>query len=197
MDRVHPTWTVIVPVKPPLVGKARLAPRRELAAAIALDTIEAASRAARVREVVVVTSDAAFADDAAAIPSVRVVVESDSRGIAAAIAAGARDVVGPVVALLGDLPALRSAELDAVLVGSARGAFVPDAEGTGTSLVMAASATELRTAFGPDSARAHRDLGLTELDVPADSGLRRDVDDSAQLHQAAELGLGRRTAALL
>jgi 2-phospho-L-lactate guanylyltransferase len=192
-------WTVIVPVKPPLVGKSRLGRHAGFATAVALDTIEAAVTATRVGVVVVVTADAGFARAAAAIPGVRTVIEDAPRGIAAAIEAGVAGRSDTNLAvLLGDLPALRPAELDAALdlaAGHDR-AFVPDAEGTGTTLVTARAGVGILCAFGAGSAARHVELGLEALPVAAASGLRRDVDDPGQLAAAMALGLGSRSRAL-
>ncbi|HWR85387.1 MAG TPA: 2-phospho-L-lactate guanylyltransferase, partial [Rhodoglobus sp.] len=96
---------------------------------------------------------------------------------------------------LGDLPALRPRDLDAALEAAAGHprAFVPDAEGDGTTLVTAVDG-KLVTAFGPGSAAAHERLGLVRLDL--DSTVRRDVDDPGQLAAARALGLGPRTREL-
>ena len=57
-------FAVVVPVKPPAVGKSRLGltdgARRTLAEAFALDTVEAALGARRVGAVLAVTDDALF-----------------------------------------------------------------------------------------------------------------------------------------
>lgn len=191
-------WTIIVPVKPPAVGKSRLRARADAAAAIALDTIEAA---AAVASVLVVGSDPELAREAEAIPGVQAVLEGESRGIAAAIASGleAAEAGTNVAVLLGDLPALRPEELEAALSAALAvpRAFVPDAEGTGTTLVTARAGTPLQTAFGRDSAARHEALGLLRLDVPVESGLRRDVDEPQHLGEAQRLGLGRRSALVL
>ncbi len=105
----------------------------------------------------------------------------------------------PRAALLGDLPALRPADLAAALTAAAavdRG-VVPDAEGTGTTLVTARRGIPLRTSFGDGSYARHVELGCAPLEVEGTSSLRRDVDTAAQLDAAAALGLGPRTAALL
>src|SRR3546814_10618148 len=62
---------------------------------------------------------------------------------------------------------------------------------------LARSGAVWTSAFGEDSAQRHRLLGCTDLDLPADSTLRRDVDTPAQLEAAASLGLGPRTSALV
>lgn len=186
-------WTVIVPVKPPEIGKSRLAADPGLAAAIALDTIDAALAASRVARVLVVTSDAGMGTDA------EIVLETAPSGLGPAIAAGlhvAGDDV-PRAVLLGDLPSLRPADLDEALrrAGAVPSAFVADREGTGTTLVTAAAGVQLRHAFGPDSAARHRGLALAELTLPADSTVPFDVDTRA--HLAATPGLGPRTRAAL
>jgi len=202
-----PRWIVVVPVKPPARGKSRLEvpglDRAALAHAIALDTLEAASRCEIVAQVVVVTNDPALARESAMIPALRFVPEGEGRGLDAAVATGmaAIDPAGrmPRAALLGDLPALRHADLaDALRVAETvdRG-VVADAEGTGSTLVTAAPRVEWASAFGDPSFERHRALGCTPLAVADASTLRRDVDTADQLEAAAALGLGPRTAALL
>lgn len=75
-------------------------------------------------------------------------------------------------------------------------AYVPDAAGTGTSLLAAAGGAELQPRFGPDSAAAHAASGAVRLDGSWPS-LRRDVDTPADLAAAARIGLGRYTSALI
>lgn len=200
-------WVVVVPVKPAHRGKTRLdlpgTGRAALARAIALDTLEAASRCEVVAQVVVVSDDPALARDSATIPALRYIPEGEARGLDAAIATGiaAIDPAGrmPRAALLGDLPALRPGDLAAALEAAAtheRG-VVPDAEGTGSTLVTAAPGIAWTSAFGDGSFARHVALGCEPLPVADASTLRRDVDTVDQLTAAAALGLGARTAALL
>jgi 2-phospho-L-lactate guanylyltransferase len=197
-----PLWTLVVPVKPARVGKSRLGADVAVVRAIALDTIAAAAQASRVARVIVVTGDAelvgALAD---AGVSVDVVDDEPPRGLSGAIRAGLDRATAsqPRAVLLGDLPALRAAELDdalAAAAGHAR-AFVPDAEETGSSLATAMGGVELVEAFGSDSAARHRALGLEELQVPPESGLRRDVDTPDQLRDVSDRGVGPFTRAAL
>lgn len=195
-------WQLIVPIKPVASGKSRLAASGggpALATAIAVDTVAAAAACAAVDAVFVVTADRAFDAVLGGLDRVYRVAEPAPRGISAAVTTGLA-VVGPaprVAVLLGDLPALDPAELAAALA-AARGldrAFVADAEGTGTTMVTADRAS-LYSAFGPDSAAAHRAAGLVELEVPASSGLRLDLDTPERLD--ALLGrLGPATSAAL
>ena len=115
---------VVVPVKPPALGKSRLVgmsdeQRRQLAEAFALDTVEAASSARGVEAVLVVTDDFRLA---AAVRELGCAVVPDgvSNDLNATLVQGAAEVVrrwpGAVpVALCADLPGLRSDELADVL----------------------------------------------------------------------------------
>lgn len=198
-------WVLIVPVKPAELGKSRLtdaaADRETLARAIALDTIAAASAALEVDRVLVVTDDAELTASLKRTAGVTVVREGDSRGLDAAIATGAAAAGqdAPRAALLGDLPALRPADLDAALevASTVERGVVADAEGVGSTLVTARGGATWISAFGDDSFARHQLLGCTALDVAVDSTLRRDVDTPDQLAAASALGLGERTAAVL
>ncbi|WP_314430384.1 2-phospho-L-lactate guanylyltransferase [Microbacterium lacticum] len=192
------SWTVMIPVKPPLVGKSRLGPatpeRAALAAALALDTIGAVARARGVGRVMVVTADASFAQR---LPrDVEVVAEPRPAGIDAALgraAARAGDAT-PRAALPADLAALQPEELATALEDAAAWprAVVPDAEGCGTTLLTAAAGVPWRSAYGPESFSRHVTLGCHALTIAEGSGLRCDLDTPAQL-AAARGVLGART----
>jgi 2-phospho-L-lactate guanylyltransferase len=115
------------------------------------------------------------------------------------------DSAAPSAVMLGDLPALQPADLDAALLGASEHhwAFVPDAEGTGTTLVVAQAGLPHSLRFGADSAEQHGLSGYAELELPATSGLRRDVDTLEQLDELARLDaagallIGPRTRAVL
>jgi 2-phospho-L-lactate guanylyltransferase len=196
-------FVVLVPVKPPAVGKSRLEGlgddvRRRLAEAFAHDTVVACVAADTVAAVLVVTDDAPFSAvlsglGCAAIPDG---VTDDLNGTlrqAAAEAARRWPRLIPV-AVCADLPALRSADLDDALARVATGHpwFVADADGAGTTLYVA-SHDEFDPRFGPGSRAAHLDAGAAELlDVAA--SVRRDVDDLDDLREAIALGVGSWTA---
>ena len=109
----------------------------------------------------------------------------------------------PVAVLLGDVPALRARDLDAALDVAARHplAYVPDAEGTGTTLATARAGEPLEAHFGQDSAARHTAAGFADLVAEHPGaiapGLRRDVDTAAELREAVALGVGARTSAVL
>lgn len=191
--------TLVIPVKGSGAGKSRLGAAPELAAAIALDTVEAARAAHGVGQLIVVGGLTE------ALPDVRLVPDP-GYGLIAAIGAGLAlaDESLPTAVLLGDVPALRPEDLDTALVAASEHhwAFVPDAAGSGTTLVVAAAGLPHSLRFGENSAEEHRVAGYVDL-TAGDAGpalrldtLRRDVDTREDLAAAAALGLGRRTRPL-
>jgi 2-phospho-L-lactate guanylyltransferase len=182
-------WVIVVPLKPARSGKSRLGASEKAVRSLGIATVRAAAAAPGVREVVVVTADAATADDLAGMPRARVVRESAPSGLRAAIAVALATVPrgAPRAVLLGDIPALAPADLARVLAAARRHprCFVADAAGTGTTLVTAAPGIRWRSAFGRASASRHRALGLRRLAVPLRSSLRHDVDTPAQFAQVS------------
>ncbi len=116
---------------------------------------------------------------------------------------GSKGADAAVGVLLGDVPALRAEELARALEVAARHplAFVPDAEGTGTTLATARAGVPFDAHFGQDSAARHAAAGFADLVAEHPGrigpGLRRDVDTAAELHEAVALGVGPRTSAVL
>lgn len=200
-------WSLVVPVKPPAVGKSRLEAfagehRPQLALAFALDTVAAALSCPAVARVLVVTRDPAAGARLARLGALVVPDEPDG-GLNPALAHGARCARGlapraPLAALSADLPALRPAELARVLGAVPPGgrAFVADEPGIGTTLLAAYPRCLLRPAFGPGSRAAHAASGALELALADVPSVRRDVDTGADLVRALALGVGARTAAV-
>ncbi len=193
-------WRVIVPVKGAPHGKSRLdVPGRvELSRAFARDTLAAV--AASGAHLVVVTPDpdlARYAESLAAY-----LVADPGGGLNSAVAQAlsqAQSELGTsrAAVLLGDLPALRAADLGAALdaAGDVPQAFVPDWAGSGTVL-LADHAGNPEPSFGAGSAGRHEAAGYRRLnlDLPR---LRRDVDVSADLDEVVALGCGPHTARAL
>jgi 2-phospho-L-lactate/phosphoenolpyruvate guanylyltransferase len=197
-------YAVLVPVKPPAVGKTRLGDvgddaRRALAEAFALDTVAACLAATSVAAVLVVTDDVRFSTVLTELGSEAVPdgVTGDLNGTLRQAAAEAHRRWPHLVpvAVCADLPALVPGDLDATLarVVGPHPSFVPDADGVGTTLYVAAF-EEFDPRFGPGSRAAHLDAGARELQDVAAS-VRRDVDDLDGLREAVALGVGPRTAA--
>lgn len=197
---------VVVPVKPPSLGKSRLVgltdeQRRELAEAFALDTVAAAAATPGVEAVLVVTDDFRLA---AALrgTGVEVIPDGVSEDLNETLVQAAAEVVrrwpdAVPVALCADLPGLKSDELAGVLVeavaevSAGRTAFVRDRAGIGTTL-YAAAAGSFAPSFGYDSAAAHERAGAAEIGAAAPS-VRTDVDDLADLGAALVGGVGPHT----
>lgn len=206
-------WTLVVPLKAAQEGKSRLSwwlapgPRTALVRAIVADTLAAAAAAESVERIVVVTADAETsrrARRAAVGVTVTVIDEpvppSLNRALRAGVERARQDSPGHGVAvLLGDLPALRPAHLDAALADAARHALamVVDAEGTGTTLLTATPGVPLVPAFGSGSAQAHRAHGHVPLSLPPGSGLSHDVDVPDDIAAVIALGVGVHTARAL
>jgi len=177
--------------------------RQRVVLAMLIDTIAAARAAPGVDSITVVTADvsaaaAAHAHGAGVVADPTPPEHGDPLNNALLIACRALSPANPNIAVLqGDLPALRSSELDAALDAGARfgRCFVTDRQGTGTSALFAFG-VPLHPLFGADSARRHRDSGAVELigDWP---GLRCDIDTPEDLEEARRLGVGPATAAIL
>ena len=200
-------WAIVVPVKRLAVAKTRLADaadvRADLALAMALDTVAAARCAASVADVVVVT-DEEVAARAVIQMGARVVADLPDAGLNPALLHGAQAAAQGgrglgVVALSSDLPALRAAELDGVLLAASDHAccLVADADGTGTTLLTARDPLAFTPLFGPDSRRAHVEAGAHDVTAAAGASVRRDVDTVDDLRAAVGLGIGPATAAAL
>lgn len=202
------TWSAVVPVKRTSIAKTRLtgsqAHRRpDLAMAFATDTVSALLSCRSVADVVVVTDDDHARQVLSSLGATVVSDEPDS-GLNPALVHGsavARDRRQgcPVLLVSADLPALRAAELERVLeaAGRVEAAFVCDAAGTGTTVLTMGPRSRVQPMFGPRSRAAHRRAGYVELILPNIASVRRDVDTSVDLWDAARLGLGEATRAVL
>lgn len=198
-------FAVLVPVKPPAFAKSRLADlgdatRRELATAFAVDTVSAALASPVVDRVLVVTDDHELARGLADL-GVDVLPDgtTDDLNETLRLAAAEMHRRHPdlrLAALCADLPALRPAELAVALTVAPqdRMAFVADADGVGTTVVVASAPETFRPRFGPASRQQHLDAGAHEIDGVDVPSLRRDVDDRDDLAEAVALGVGSRTS---
>jgi 2-phospho-L-lactate/phosphoenolpyruvate guanylyltransferase len=196
---------VIVAVKHLAAAKTRLAPvfspsrRSQIVLAMLLDTLTAAAEAEGVRSITVVTPDdvaggAALQLGANVLPDPTPPGHPDplNNAIAAAERVVADDLAN-LVALQGDLPALRTQELSEA-ISAARAqqrSFVADRLGTGTAALFAFGVA-LDPHFGLDSAARHRNSGGVEL-IGEWPGLRCDIDTPADLAIARRLGVGAAT----
>jgi 2-phospho-L-lactate/phosphoenolpyruvate guanylyltransferase len=197
------SWGVVVPVKHRDVAKSRLAVlgdegRRALALAFAEDVVRAAAACPLVARVLVVTDDAGAAAALGAVGA-DVVPDEPDAGLNPALAHGeallraGRRALG-VAAVSADLPALRAADLAAVLARVRSRAVVADAAGSGTTVLAAAPGAALDPRYGVRSLERHLASGAALLDAPP--AARRDVDTPGDLREALRLGVGPSTAAV-
>jgi 2-phospho-L-lactate guanylyltransferase len=206
-DDARFAWAVVVPVKVLARAKSRIAPlagsrRAELALAMVTDTISAVTASPVADRVIVVTDDPVAAAELSAAGAT-VVPDEPGEGLNEALVHGAASAArrwpaAGIAALSGDLPALRPEEIAVALRAAASWpeAFVPDAQGSGTTLYTAGPGVPFRPAFGLDSRLRHAAGGAAELLLPGIAGLRRDVDTAEDLRAATRLGLGPRTSAV-
>jgi 2-phospho-L-lactate guanylyltransferase len=200
-------WSVVVPVKRLERAKTRLSVhaslRRELALAMASDTVAACLLTPTVIGVVVVTDDE-FAAAAMRALGAQVVADEPDAGLNPALVHGAtisrRQHTGAGTLMLSsDLPALSPQSLaslleQAVAVGTG---CVADAEGTGTTVLTTTTSSMPAPSFGAGSRQRHVDGGAVDLTTYADDRLRRDVDTTADLAAAIELGCGPATVSVV
>jgi 2-phospho-L-lactate/phosphoenolpyruvate guanylyltransferase len=200
-------WAIVVPVKRFAVAKTRLSPdpraRADLALAMALDTVAAATACTAVSLVVVVT-DEPLAVDALRRTDAHVVADGPDAGLNPALTHGAKEAVARdpgahVAALASDLPALRADALDVVLRAASmhRSTLVADAAGVGTTLLTAVDLAAFVPRFGPGSRAAHVAAGTVDMTEGTDASVRRDVDTVDDLRDAVRLGCGPATVRAL
>jgi 2-phospho-L-lactate/phosphoenolpyruvate guanylyltransferase len=200
-------WRVLVPLKQPAIGKRRLlgatrdvADHEQLVHAMQLDTLDAVLAVATHPLVAGLSVVARPLD--VRLPAGIELLPDVGGGLNSALTAAAGQLAerypdAGVVALVGDLPALRPADLLAALSEADRHqrGFVRDLAGNGTTLLAAAAGVALDPRFGPDSARRHAESGAVEL--PARTSLRADVDSGEDLRFCLQLGAGLLTAQML
>jgi 2-phospho-L-lactate guanylyltransferase len=211
-DSARFSWTVLLPVKVLARAKSRLAVlagdrRRELALALAADTVAAVLACPAVARVIVVTSDPVAGPLLAALGAV--VVSDEPAGRSVPDSADSLGDLGPqdqlnaalrhgaavasrrwpgtgLAALTADLPALRPAELATAL----------RAAGGATTLYAVPPGGDFLPLFGGASRARHAASGAAEIDLDDMAGLRRDVDTPEDLQVVLALGAGPRTTAL-
>lgn len=194
-------WSLVVPVKVLGQAKSRLAavagPYRErLALAVAADTVAAALRCPRIRQVIVVTDDSLAARELTDLGA-QVVADEPNAGLNPALrhGAGLATAPGGIGAMSADLPALRPEELARVLdaATTTQQAFVTDAAQTGSTLYTAGPNADFSPSFGDHSRDRHLTVGARELLLDGIDSVRRDVDTAEDLLDALRLKAGPRT----
>jgi 2-phospho-L-lactate guanylyltransferase len=186
--------TAVLPVKRFDAAKQRLAAgidetqRRELAAAMVADVLDAIGEARSIERLIVVTGDP-IAQELAAQAGAEVVPDPDDAGhvqaAQAGIARAEAEGAERVALLAGDCPLLDPRELDRLLTGvpGSYVGIVPDRHGSGTNALLLSPPSAIVPAFGEGSRQRHVDaareagvpFGIEELpsieldlDTPAD-----------------------------
>jgi 2-phospho-L-lactate guanylyltransferase len=208
--------TAILPVKRFDAAKQRLAAgidderRRELAAAMVADVLEAIGQARNIERTIVVSGDPIAQEIAAAAAAGVVPDPSDAGHVEAALAGIARaeaEGASCVVLLPGDCPLLDPRELDRLLTGTPERyvAVVPDRHGTGTNALALSPPGAIVPAFGEGSCARHL-AAAREADIPCGveelASLGLDLDTPADIvaltrELAARPGRAPRTAKAL
>ncbi|MET0930638.1 MAG: 2-phospho-L-lactate guanylyltransferase [Aeromicrobium sp.] len=202
-------WTAIIPIKPPGLSKSRLevepSAREQLARAFALDVLDAVAATSSVLQSVVVTADTMIAAHARTRGMLTVADRPmlSAEGLNDAVRVGRDWAVcrwpsSPVAVIPADLPSITSTVLGATLerLAAAERCFVPDAGGTGTTILTSLDPAMLRPLFGPRSAFRHAEDGVRPV-IEVDRRIRRDVDTVADLAESRLHGVGCWTAAIL
>lgn len=196
-------WSVVIPAKPLVTAKSRLHPpvgfdRQLLVLSMLQDVVAAVSESTLVARLIVLTCDpvvahAARSQGAEAMREPWPTDLNSSVELATSALAGRR----PIAVITGDLPSLRTADVDDVLhlAGEHDNACITDASGTGTTILTARKASLLVPRFGVGSADRHMAAGHQPL--PSRATARRDVDTWGDVLDAVRLGVGSHTATAL
>ena len=198
-------WTAIIPVKPWALAKLRLGVsndrRVELARAFSLDVLDCVVSTPEVGQVIVVTTEPELQARAQASGAVilndRPLLSSDPLNDAIRLGrswALIHAPAEPIVVIPGDLPSLTPGALSAALeaMSGCETAFIADGEGSGTTLLSAATPRFLSPLYGAESGRRHFESGCHPI-AGVDPRVRRDVDTVFDFSCARELGIGEET----
>jgi 2-phospho-L-lactate/phosphoenolpyruvate guanylyltransferase len=219
-----PRWSVVIPFKGAPHAKSRLsdgfdtAERATLALALLTDTILAVRAVPAVAHIVLVSNAPELEKTILSEPSAvarlgttLTVVADPGGGLNAAVSHGIRqarklDDRTFTAVLVGDVAALQPDDLADALAdsvcrfrtGSTR-ALVADRDGTGTTMITAATGTAIEPHFGPGSCATHLAAGHVLIPLPRESSLRLDIDslDDVRLALSLDPGLGAATRRVL
>ena len=200
----------VVPVKTLPSSKSRLRPWLDgpsverLSIAMLSDILETLQRVRAIDRIAVATPDPRIAEVAhqigAEVLSTSVVGLNPSIEAACEVLAPTAD--DSVLVVLGDVAGAQAADIEALLdAGARRGVALAPSNDGGTSALLRTPRDTIPAAFGPNSARAHRELAASaevsfeELALPS---LAIDIDERADLEKFASSAFaGTQTRALL
>ena len=199
MDQPAPPevkWHALIPAKVLHNSKSRLG-RNDLAGPFLADTVAALVGSAHVARLTVITADVEIASLVEDLGG-DVIVEGASTGLLNALDLGLTRIESAsegngVVIALGDLPCLRTRDVDLFLEQAAHhdSSFTCDSEGTGSTMWARRPGSDAKPRFGVRSRADHRMHGAVE--IPCSAGAHRDVDTSTDLWDAIRIGVGTHT----
>ena len=200
----------VVPVKTLPSSKSSLRPWLDspsverLSIAMLSDILETLRRVRAIDRIAVATPDPRIAEVAHEVGAE--VLSTSVVGLNPSIEA-ACEVIAPtaddsVLVVLGDVAGAQAADIEGLLdAGARRGVALAPSNDGGTSALLRTPRDTIPAAFGPNSARAHRELAASagvsfeELALPS---LAIDIDERADLEKFASSAFaGTRTRALL
>ncbi len=200
----------VVPVKTLPFAKSRLRPWLDrpsverLAVAMLGDVLEALQQVRALDRIAVATPDPRLAEVARNTGAEVLSASADglNPAVEAACAVLAPTANDAALVVLGDVAGAQAADIDALLdAGARRGVALAPSNDGGTSALLRGPRDIIPAAFGPDSARAHRELAanagvsFVELALPS---LAIDIDEREDLEKfASSASAGKRTRALL
>ena len=193
-------WHALVPAKALHNSKSRLG-RNDLAGPFLADTVAALIGSGQVARLTVITADAEVASLVEDLGG-DVIMEGSPTGLLDALDLGlecaksASEGNGVVIAL-GDLPCLRTQDVDLFLEQAVHhdSSFTCDSDGTGSTMWARRPGSDAKPRFGVRSRAAHRMHGAVE--IPCSAGAHRDVDTSTDLWDAIRIGVGIHTSQAL
>jgi 2-phospho-L-lactate guanylyltransferase len=193
-------WHALIPAKALHNSKSRL-DRNDLTGPFLADTASALIGSTHVAQLTVITADMEVASLVENLGG-KAIMEVNSTGLLDALDLGLESIanVSPDVGILialGDLPCLRTQDVDQFLEQAAHhdSSFTSDAEGTGSTMWARLPGSSAKPRFGIRSRAAHRMHGAVEIQCSA--GAHRDVDTSTDLWDAIRIGVGTHTSQAL
>jgi len=200
----------VVPVKTLPSAKSRLRPWLDsasverLSIAMLGDVLETLQRVRALERIAVATPDLRLSEVAhkAGAEVLSASVDGLNPAVEAACAVLAPTADDAALVVLGDVAGAQAADIEALLdAGARRGVALAPSNDGGTSALLRGPRDIIPAAFGPDSARAHRELAASagvafvELALPS---LAIDIDEREDLEKiASSASAGERTRALL
>jgi len=190
-------WHALIPAKALHNSKSRLG-RNDLAGPFLADTVAALIGSANVSQLTVITADPEVESLVKGLGG-DVIMEESATGLLNALDLGLKHIsvdTGVVIAL-GDLPCLRTQDIDLFLEQAANhdSSFTCDSEGTGSTMWARLPGSSAQPRFGIRSRADHRLHGAVE--IPCSAGAHRDVDTSTDLWDAIRIGVGPHTSLAL